>query len=197
MFKEIIKSTFGDKALNFALFYQIENSLRFELEQSGTCIYRFTTAYNRARAITKVAFKDTEELIFILSYTAYDPTQFDEAALKRLETCYIDLPKDHEFWSEEVDEEDPKYRVFIAFKASKEILTEVLWGIFATELGIEPSLGIRVYIAAPDSGVLANPYDSRGMDVIGSNRTLLKSLYTEFNEYLLDYDRDVMDKSFT
>nr|WP_259641718.1 DUF3885 domain-containing protein [Pseudomonas salomonii] len=41
------------------------------------------------------------------------------------------------------------------------------------------------------------PYDDRGMDVVGPNTDLLLQLYRHHHAYLLDYDRPVMDITFT
>ena len=44
-----------------------------------------------------------------------------------------------------------------------------------------------------DLGIMINPYDDRGMDVLGPNRDLLKMIYNKRNDWLLDYDREQMD----
>lgn len=47
-----------------------------------------------------------------------------------------------------------------------------------------------------DKQLAVFPYDVRGMDVVGENDEQLLKLYREFNNYLLDYDRDTMDARF-
>ncbi|MFC6616356.1 DUF3885 domain-containing protein [Deinococcus radiophilus] len=39
----------------------------------------------------------------------------------------------------------------------------------------------------PDLGILACPYDSRGMDLLGPNTERLGQLYTQFDAWLLDH----------
>ncbi len=40
-------------------------------------------------------------------------------------------------------------------------------------------------------------YDDRGMDVISNSVNDLRELYTKFNSWILDYDREVIDEVFT
>ena len=49
----------------------------------------------------------------------------------------------------------------------------------------------------PDLGILACPYDSRGMDLLGPNTERLGQLYTQFDAWLLDYDRPRMAEMFS
>jgi hypothetical protein len=39
-------------------------------------------------------------------------------------------------------------------------------------------------------------YDDRGMDVVGPDRSRLTELYRRYNDYLLDYDREIMDSVY-
>ncbi|OQS46146.1 hypothetical protein B0T49_06490 [Chromobacterium violaceum] len=52
-----------------------------------------------------------------------------------------------------------------------------------------------IYIYSLTDGVLAHPYDDRGMDIIG-DFAILSALYRKYSVFLLRYDREVMDASF-
>jgi hypothetical protein len=54
-----------------------------------------------------------------------------------------------------------------------------------------------VYIFDLDNGILAHPYDDRGMDVIGPNKVILKNLYETQKKFLLDHDIKQMNDYFT
>jgi hypothetical protein len=55
---------------------------------------------------------------------------------------------------------------------------------------------LDVHCAGKELGFVVNPYDDLGMEVGGPNRPLLKRLYLEFNEWLLDYNRGRMERVF-
>ncbi len=44
--------------------------------------------------------------------------------------------------------------------------------------------------------MIYNIYDDRGLDIIAKEKTILTELYTEFNHWILDYDRDKINKIF-
>ena len=68
--------------------------------------------------------------------------------------------------------------------------------MLATEIGITPQIGCDPYFIDFNNKVLANPYDDRGMDIIGSNKKLLQKLYTEHNDYLLGCNVEEMKKIY-
>ncbi|WP_396136137.1 DUF3885 domain-containing protein [Brevibacillus brevis] len=39
-------------------------------------------------------------------------------------------------------------------------------------------------------------YDDRGLDVVSNHRGALAPLYTKFNSWILDYDREKIDQVF-
>jgi hypothetical protein len=62
----------------------------------------------------------------------------------------------------------------------------------AAELGVRPAIWWDLYIFDINLGVLIHPYDDRGLDVVGPNQEAIRKLYTENNEWLLDYDLEKM-----
>ncbi|MFA0040090.1 DUF3885 domain-containing protein [Vibrio chagasii] len=66
----------------------------------------------------------------------------------------------------------------------------------ANELGIRPSYWLDVYIFDLELGVLAHPYDDRGMDLVGGNKFMLSRIYKQFNSWLLKYDISIMKQWF-
>jgi hypothetical protein len=77
------------------------------------------------------------------------------------------------------------------------LLPNLLWCALASDFGsIKPNPGCSYYLFNLQEGLLAFPYDDRGMDVVGPNRDLLTMLYRKYGTYLLDYDRPAMQRSF-
>lgn len=198
MFKEEIETEFGSQALDFGLFYQIEYALRFELSLGGSSIDQFSVAYDRGRRVLSRAFNGAKRFIFIVSYFGTGSFLSNVSVFRSLKSCGLRISRPYECWAVSKQNKEtflPDERTILAFEGTRDQVPYALWGVLAAELSVKPSLTCLVHIAAPDIGILAHPYDDRGMDVIGSNLPRLKALYSEFNTLLLDYDREKMTKT--
>ncbi|MFD2172164.1 DUF3885 domain-containing protein [Tumebacillus lipolyticus] len=40
-------------------------------------------------------------------------------------------------------------------------------------------------------------YDDRGLDIVAENTEVLKTVYAQYNHWILDYDRDRIDEIFS
>ncbi|WP_110114255.1 DUF3885 domain-containing protein [Bacillus sp. CGMCC 1.16541] len=59
-----------------------------------------------------------------------------------------------------------------------------------------PRNGIDIYFVNVTKKMIYHLYDDRGCDVIASNKEDLRSLYEQRNEWILDYDREQIDRIF-
>ena len=124
--------------------------------------------------------------------------------LRALREAGIYPASDKEHWSERDEElcEDEEFADsvwhHIAFKIPCEYLLNALWCALSADFGscLKPNPMAGIYLFNLDKGVMVFPYDDRGMDVVGPNKSLLKMLYDQFDHYLLDYDREAMDAEF-
>ncbi|ANC72410.1 hypothetical protein A2G07_11870 [Deinococcus radiodurans R1 = ATCC 13939 = DSM 20539] len=187
---------FGPAALADALFYRHSPALRFELEGGKTYIAQFLQAVDRARTVLNVAFAGMEAVTAVLGVWGDDPpAQLWATAEAALHELGIKLPAPELSASELPTPEtrvlhgEEDTQVLFAFTLSTARLPELLWGSLAADLGIFPQLRGRLWLAAPELGLLACPYDSRGMDMIGPNTARLAQLYHQFGDWLLDHDR--------
>ncbi|HEX9940227.1 MAG TPA: DUF3885 domain-containing protein [Longimicrobium sp.] len=195
--RDQVRRVFGPHALNWGLFYVNEPALRFELSGGDGYIEMFTRAWDRAREILAAAFPDAAELTVVLSEAGGGGMLGRLSSIRALRDCGIRVPRPYEAWSETAGPEwDHEERVFLAFTCDREMVNRLLWGVLANELGIRPRLPSQLYLADLRGGVLAHPYDDRGMDLIGPNHDLLRQLYTRFDPWLLPYDRERMDSFF-
>lgn len=194
--RDELRRVFGADGLQLGLFYHHAPALRFELSQGGSYIAMFTQAYDRAREVLEAAFAGSDEVTVVLSEFGGGSLLAHLAVFRSLRRCDVDLPRPFEAWTEQVDDEWHAERAFFAFRRGRDELLEYLWGALAVDIGIRPRLECRVHLADPERGILVHPYDDRGMDVIGPNHALLRDLYTRFNPWLLDYDRERMDGFF-
>ncbi|MOA57505.1 hypothetical protein D3C78_1816990 [compost metagenome] len=72
----------------------------------------------------------------------------------------------------------------------------LLKAICNQDVGIKPSIYHDVFFLNLDRGVIYHIYADRGCDVISSSIIELKDIYTKFNEWILDYDRESIKKTF-
>ncbi len=189
-----IENTFGKKALDHALFYNHKAGLRFELSEGKSYIEMFTSAYKKAEEILQDAFEGCETVDVCLAYYGEDTVLENLSSLRGLEDCQITLT-DYQEW-EQYNKEDESNRIFISFSYNKNELKKILWGVLATELGITPQIGCDAYFIDFKNKIIANPYDDRGMDIIGKNRSLMQKLYTNHFDYLLKHDIEEMKKYY-
>lgn len=191
---------FGPDALTDALFYRHSPALRFELSGGETRAAQFLQAMDRARAVLGAAFGGAEELVVLRVWDDQTPRAAQKRAslwaLARapLKALGVPLPRP-EYRVRSVAGGDGPEHCF-ALRLPRVYLPELLWGVFARELGLWPKLPARLSVAAPELGLLACPYDDRGLDVIGPNTARLSELYGQFGSWLLGHDRARMAAMF-
>ncbi|QRO33123.1 DUF3885 domain-containing protein [Chromobacterium violaceum] len=155
----------------------------------------FIEALSKAELIVNDIFSASNDLqVCVSSYYSYSPFEL-RAVLRELKTCEISIPCERDYWVSTDPEPDRSYRVFVIFSISKSDIRKFIWGAVAMDLGIKPSMRGSIYIYSLTDGVLAHPYDDRGMDIIG-DFAILSALYRKYSVFLLRYDREVMDASF-
>jgi Domain of unknown function (DUF3885) len=192
-----LESVFGSAALEHALFYGHEKSLRFELS-AGEPPYKymkmFMRAMQRATEISQYIFKHSKRIQVVLALYGSGGMLNRLSYFREFKECGITIPKNVEVWTRTTDNEQP--RMYLCFDLPDMTVIPYLWGVLAKELGIKPRMKADVYLADTDTGVLLHPYDDRGMDLIGPNTELIKQAYFHFNHYLLEHDLQRMDQWF-
>jgi hypothetical protein len=106
-------------------------------------------------------------------------------------------------YDEDIDEEgntieiEKSYKVKILNSTLHTIpYKEILKGIANYEQGREPSIGQRVYFINTNEDIMFNMYDDRGCIIFSKSKEKLKHLYTNYNDWLVDYWREHFDNLF-
>lgn len=199
-----LDEVFGPDALADALFYQHSPALRFELAGGETPVAQFLRAIDRARAVLDTAFAGVGELTAVLRLwdDHAPPPSWQAARLWRragatLQALGVESPAAvPELRVQHTTGNDAPHWHF-AFTLPAARVPELLWGVLAADSGFSPALVARVTLVAPALGVLACPYDSRGLDLVGPNQARLARLYRQFSEWLPDHDRARMAEIFS
>lgn len=194
-----LDTAFGPGGPHQPLFYNHPPALRFELSRGGTPIRQFRDALDRAMTILSGVFPSDTPLVALFRLRLYadqpalGPVRQQLGVLRQMG---IPVPREREIWHTAADDEDgPLILRSLAFATAADRLEELLWGALAVDLGIRPRNAADLYLLAPDSGVIAHPYDDRGLDLIGPKNALLP-FYRRHRDWLLDYDRATMDAAF-
>ncbi len=200
--RERIEVVFEGKAFLRPLFYNYQGGLRFELSEPGSYTHQFRTALNKSVEICEKVFEPTPELVACLKMFMEGNAFTARQALRKLKDLGICIPQQREIWTEPPDDEDwvqgdiPQYWVTIAFPIEKTMLEPLLWSACAKDFQIEPKAPCSIYFMDLVRGVMALPYDDRGMDIVGPNHTLLSEIFATHRHYLLGYDMDTMRATF-
>lgn len=196
--REDIDRVFEGKAWLRPLFYGYEGGLRFELAQSGSSIHQFRTALNRSTEVCEQVFESSPQLLVCLRLRTLGSVYAARGILRGLRELNINVPPQRELWAEPLhpddwlDDHTPQYWMTLAFPTSSTSLEPLLWSACATDFNIRPKLPCQVYLLDLERGVMACPYDDRGMDLVGPNHELLSGLFHRFRHYLLSYDMETM-----
>jgi Domain of unknown function (DUF3885) len=198
-----INSVFGTNIFERPLFYSYPGGLRFGLSEDSISISQFLLAIKKATIIRSDIFQDAENCLVCLR-TKADAHQFaHRKILRELKAAGIKIPKSRSIWLETsskddwFDKNEPEFWLTIAFEAPINLLQNFLWCAVSTDFGhISPRPLCSIYLVNLSAGVVAFPYDDRGMDVVGSNQSFLANLYRQHHKYLLTYDLKTMEATF-
>ncbi|OFA04252.1 DUF3885 domain-containing protein [Duganella sp. HH101] len=188
----------------FALFYNFANGLRFELSEDGSPLDQVLTALRKATVICDDVFGKEEKILVHLQ--AFAPaSQFGlRNMIRELHVAGIVIPEARDVWIKAEDQthaedgDESRYWVNCAFEVPRAKLQNLLWCAVTTDFGpsLRPNPHCRVYLINTNQGIVAHPYDDRGMDVISRSTSVLVGLYEKHNDLLLDYDREAMSQTF-
>lgn len=208
LISERLQAAFGHRVLPDGLFYSFDYALRLELggEQGGRTT-RFLQAVDRARAVVRAVFvrPETVEVVFV-QVSPSVPALADARPLRALRRAGFrprfrsleQLPLDDadaDFW-EGLGEPLSRYLWSARPGTTFEDIDALIWNCCASGLGIEPGVGVRVFLVDFARGLAVHIYDDRGLDIIGMKRGPLAEYYRAFGPWLLDYDRACMEATF-
>ena len=195
--RRAIEVSFSRRAFLRPLFYAYPHGLRFSLSEGATALGQFLSAHRKASEICADIFDSGSCMTVCLRCFEVGESRFSfRPMLRSLSDVGIEIPLMREMWRTDVGDDADVASVFLAFDVSVDRLPSLLWCALASDFGsISPNPGCDVYLFNLDKGLIAFPYDDRGMDVVGTNRELLGTLYRRHRD-LLEYDLPAMRATF-
>lgn len=97
------------------------------------------------------------------------------------------------------DEDEGTYktqRFTLQCKTSDFNYIPILKAICNQDMGIKPSIFERVYFININRKIIFHVYDDRGCDLLATSPETIREVYDKYNNWILDYDRNVIDRVF-
>lgn len=207
-FLDIVKRI-GMDELKLPIFYNAPVGIRFEIgnPEKEHLIYNPVTdeydvvpeyindAYARVKKIYQ-SIPNTPDILRIDLCIDYEDNYHENVLL---ELNLMGLPKPDEIKKAYHCDDDEIYEVLECYwdlTKNASYVNDLLYCIIMSENGGTPYLAMSTYFANSTDATLFWPYDDRGADLVASNKEILLPIYLEFNNWILDYDRERIDKTF-
>ena len=200
-----LQTAFCRDKLEYALFYNWDWGLRFELNTSSSYIEMFISAFDRSRELLEYTFSETSVTYLLIRFrSCAENNSKQPKEMRRLKRCGFILPEHYlserssYLYDKGTEDEFLEYHHEYLFpvKINSGNSLAVLWAVCSSDLGIQPSAKLDCYFIDFDRQLVAHPYDDRGMDIVAMNRQSLTFLYKDYYHYLLEYDLKRMQTKF-
>ena len=182
--------------------------LRFELggedfDNTTQQVPRFLQAHHRASAVADTLFR--ESCIAVVAWNGRQPNSLGlsevENGFDALQSTGFEAPQISEWQAELYPDADDgeAYQYMLRsydIAGNKAARDTILWHSIAAEMPIYPCAPVVAFLINPVTSVMLHVYDDRGMDIIANDPAGLSEIYSAFEDWLLDYDRERMEQLF-
>ncbi len=193
------------KEIEFPIFYSSKIGIRFDIgDSSDVEVYSKKHSINPLyieyciNKTTKIisSLKDSPNILAILLY--YIDEKELEKDIKNI-LSITDLPYPAEIDKRKItfDDEDCDTALLLwdleKTNFSKEAL---LKEIIISDLGGEHLFTASVFWLWSNNKIMFHLYDDRGADLVASKKSAIEDIYTKFNKWILEYDREKIKSVF-
>ncbi|KMN92415.1 MULTISPECIES: DUF3885 domain-containing protein [Priestia] len=187
------------------VFYNFPIAIRFELgnpEETSEYVY-MQQVYNRAFTLFEEIFSENENF-YILIHTnkgvndKKTPKVFEKFLKnKKLKynLSYNSLP-----YIYDEDDKDWETSQFLLKCTKKDLYYKQLLKAIAnvdTDLSPKINFSHECYFINIEKGIIFHIYSDKGLDIVGKSTESIQKLYLNYNNWILDYDRNQIDRLFT
>ena len=207
-YRQFLKENFAELKLRKPLFYSWNIGLRFDLQGENLNTRDdeyFVEVIRRATTIFETAFEPSDKLFFIFKdyrkcREKVRPTNYTFKQIDKLEKNEIYYIREKSVYYP-----DDEYNVALVNLTTdrinyKNILTAIGHTDFPPR---QPRLDERgvftskeIYFVNIDKRQIFHMYDDRGLDIVAADKEILRPIYEKHNKWILDYDREQIDKQF-
>lgn len=208
---EYMLETFPNLELSPPLFYNGDIGIRFKLGVNYDCtnIYEncpyLEGVYNRAITLFQSLHSKTDDIYIVVDvndfadgetfkhklniFSKYVKEKSDLFKLQKNTIPYV-FPEDDE------DGLYKTHRFTLKCKVSDLKYIPMLKAICNQDMGIKPRIFHMVYFINVNKNTIFHIYDDRGCDVLAISPNTIRDMYHTYNDWILDYDRNKIDKIF-
>lgn len=206
-----MRELFPDLQLRPPLYYKWAFSLRFELGENydadniyENCPY-LTKVYKRAVTLFESLHSSEDDIYIVVDVDDFGYGEIfqhklnifskyinKKAVLARLKQHIIP----YIFSEDDADETFRTHRFFLKCKTSDVQYIPMLKAICNQDMGIRQSISYRTYFINANKDTIFHIYDDRGCDLLATSRDGIQKMYEEYNDWILDYDREGIDNIF-
>ena len=214
-----LEKNFQGLILRPALFYSWKSSIRFEISNPSIAFSEkenLLQIINRTTTLFEKIFDDEDEILFVTDVHTNKNNPF---LYKKPLNVYLKYVKFKEklyklqyslipsVFEEEAEEweyvQDVTHRFVLRCKKNEikylQLLKAISYEDFAypsTILKNNPESGYDIYFINLTQKVIYHLYDDRGCDILAADKETIRFLYDEYNDWILDYDREEIDIVF-
>ncbi|KRE07069.1 hypothetical protein ASE46_25015 [Bacillus sp. Root239] len=212
-----LEKNFEGLTLSPALFYSWKYSIRFEISDPLISSHEkdcLNQAFHRSITLFQRVLGEGDEILFVADVHT---TNKDLSLHKRPLNVYLKYIKDKKrlyhlnhyrlpsvFQDEDEDDDQSlTHRFVISCKKTElryaQLLKAINYEDFAhpsTILKSNPQSGYDIYFINLSKKMIFHLYDDRGCDVLASSKESIRFLYEEYNNWILDYNREEIDLLF-
>ncbi len=211
LLERYIQEKYPNLELRPPLFYNWDIGIRFELGVDYDAEYAYENspylkgAYKRAITLFESLHSPSDDIYIVIDVNDFA----DGKTFKRKLNIFTKYVKEKSVLSKlqqntipyifPEDNEDGKYRTHrfnLKCKITDFQYTRMLKAICNQDMGINPSIFHRVYFINVNKDTIFHVYDDRGCDLLATSSDTIRNIYKDYNDWILDYDRDEIDKVF-
>lgn len=208
-YRQFLKDNFKGLRLRKPLFYSWNFGLRFDLQvgETDTDEY-FQEVTSRASRIFQKAFDNSDKVFLVFMDYKYKrrKIRFSNFTFKQIDNLQkTEISYSNEFRLYEPDDKfDIRNIAIIKLTADRINFKNILTAIGHTDFpSRQPRLdqngfltGKEIYFVNIDKKLIFHMYDDRGLDIISPDKEILRPIFKKHNDWILDYDRERIDKQF-
>ena len=208
---EYMLETFPNLELRPPLFYNGDIGIRFILGVNYDCnnIYEncpyLEGVYNRAITLFQFLHFKTDDMYIVVDVNDYADGETFKHKLNifskyvKEKSDLFKLQKNTIPYVFPEDDEDGVYkthRYTLKCKVSNLKYIPMIKAICNQDMGIKPRIFHRVYFININKNTIFHIYDDRGCDVLATSPNTIRDMYHTYNDWILDYDQNKIDKVF-
>jgi len=192
------------------IFYNFKgNSIRFDMTgNSNSNQERFNSCIERSRTIFNSVFKKTNRLTVFLEFFSQEqykdfhesPMAFENLQLfingnvhESIKNCKVNEQVLFDEDSEEIN--GYFYQYLYEIEAKYEFLQPMFQSVAGNEIQMSELPPLLFYLLDLENKVLFHLYDDRGLDIMCVSSGSLRSLFEEFENWILSYDFNEIKQS--